>query len=167
MIRRMQQQKGFTLIELMVAICILFILGGISAPAFSRWVPNARMGSVVRDLQSSVQRARIEAIKRNRTVCMDFDFAGDRCSVFLDDGTTDGTLDANDTLIDRLEMSRGVDFYAADSGGGPIQFNSRGMLMNSDLLKIRNAQGRYKGVAISITGKSRIVSSTDNGATWW
>lgn len=163
---RLQKNKGFTLIELMVVVTILSILTVISVPAMAKWIPNYRLSESVRNLQSAVQKTRGEAIKRNRTLWMDFDFDADRCSVFLDIGTTAGQLDANDIVIGSLLMSSGVDFYEADSGAGPIQFNSRGMLISSDLLKLRNAQGRYRGVAIRITGKSQIVKSTDSGSTW-
>lgn len=163
---KIQNSNGFTLIELMVVVCVLSILTGISVPAMGRWIPNYRLSESVRDLQSAVQKARGEAIKRNLTLWMDFDFDGNRCSVFLDTGTTAGQLDINDTVINAVPMSLDVDFYEADSGAGPIQFNSRGMLMSSELLKLRNAQGRYRGVAIRITGKSRIVKSADSGSTW-
>lgn len=64
----MKMQKGLTLIELMVVVTIAAILAGIAAPSFSNLINSTRMASTMSQLTSDLNRARSEAIKRNRRV---------------------------------------------------------------------------------------------------
>lgn len=59
---------GFTLIELMVGITIAAILLALGAPAMSNYLQRAKLGAVTQSLQSSLQGARTEAIRRNQRV---------------------------------------------------------------------------------------------------
>lgn len=64
----MKLQKGFTLIELMVVVVIVGILATIGAPSFSDFINNTRLTSTMTQLNSDLNRARSEAIKRNSWV---------------------------------------------------------------------------------------------------
>ena len=59
---------GFTLIELMVAIAIAAVLLTLGVPAMSTYLQRAKVGAVTQSLQSSLQAARAEAIRRNQQV---------------------------------------------------------------------------------------------------
>jgi type IV fimbrial biogenesis protein FimT len=60
--------RGFTLIELMMAITVLAILLGLAVPSFRDASLGSRLTSYANDLVASAQLARSEAIKRNRPV---------------------------------------------------------------------------------------------------
>jgi len=62
--------RGFTLIELMMAIVVLAILLGIGVPSFRDAAVGSRVSSYANDLVASVQLARSEAIKRNAPVTL-------------------------------------------------------------------------------------------------
>ncbi|MEH6910597.1 MAG: GspH/FimT family pseudopilin [Oceanicoccus sp.] len=62
------QIKGFTLVELMVALAIMAILVMAAAPNFSAAVKRNRIESQLKDLSGHVKLARSEAISRSRTV---------------------------------------------------------------------------------------------------
>jgi type IV fimbrial biogenesis protein FimT len=62
------QIKGFTLVELMVALAIMSILVMAAAPNFSAAVKRNRIESQLKDLAGHVKLARSEAISRSRTV---------------------------------------------------------------------------------------------------
>ncbi len=58
------QQKGFTVVELMVTVAIVGILLGIGLPAFGSLVERQQLRSSVEALASDLRRARSEAIAR-------------------------------------------------------------------------------------------------------
>lgn len=59
---------GFTLVEIMVATAILGILLAVAVPNFRAWILNSQIHSAAESIQTGLQRARAEAVKRNRTV---------------------------------------------------------------------------------------------------
>jgi type IV fimbrial biogenesis protein FimT len=67
--------RGFTLIELMVAIAILAILLGIAVPSFNDAALSSKITSYTNNFVASANVARSEAIKRNTpiTVCVSTD----------------------------------------------------------------------------------------------
>lgn len=66
--RKLPSARGFTLVELMIAILIAGILLGIGVPSFKSFVKNNRMVSQVNDLLADISYARSEALKRSRNV---------------------------------------------------------------------------------------------------
>lgn len=64
----MTDQKGFTLIELMVTIAILAIVLGIAIPSFSNVLSSNRVDTVSQELYGAMQLARSEAVKRTESI---------------------------------------------------------------------------------------------------
>jgi type IV fimbrial biogenesis protein FimT len=60
--------RGFTMLELMIAIAIVGILSALAAPALMTMVATQRIKSATFDLYAAVTYARSEAIKRNTAV---------------------------------------------------------------------------------------------------
>ncbi|UVL13455.1 GspH/FimT family pseudopilin [Pseudomonas atacamensis] len=59
--------KGFTLVELLVAIAVFLILITLAVPAFTRTIQSSRADTEVGDLQRAINFARLEAINRGVT----------------------------------------------------------------------------------------------------
>ena len=68
MIHLKKNQSGVTLIEVVVVIALLGILAGFAYPNFKSWIPNYKLKAAARDLVSNFQRAKMEAVKRNKWV---------------------------------------------------------------------------------------------------
>jgi type IV fimbrial biogenesis protein FimT len=60
--------RGFTLLELMVAIAVLAILATVGVPSFNELIQNNRVTTQTNELVSALNFARTEAIKRGRNV---------------------------------------------------------------------------------------------------
>lgn len=66
--RSKQRQTGLTMIELMVVITIVALLAGMAAPSLVDLINSTRLSSTMSQLTNDLNRARSEAVKRNRRV---------------------------------------------------------------------------------------------------
>lgn len=106
-----KEERGFSLIELMVVLGVVAIALGIGVPVFGRLVANQRMSSATNDLVSSLHGARSEALKRQVTVtlcptaggngaCVDGGNLAAGWTVFVD-RNADGAISSDDVVLQR------------------------------------------------------------------
>lgn len=101
----MRNESGFTLLEMVAVFAIIIIFSAVAVPNLVRWLPNYRLRSAINDLYINFQKAKLEAIKRNTNVVLDFAPINDTYRIFVDDGA--GTpanagnfsLDAGEILL--------------------------------------------------------------------
>ncbi|GHT96920.1 pilin [Betaproteobacteria bacterium] len=67
-LKRLIGARGFTLIELMVVVCIFAILLLLAVPGLQEWVGRASVRAAIEDVQNAMQIAQAEAAKRNQHV---------------------------------------------------------------------------------------------------
>jgi type IV fimbrial biogenesis protein FimT len=75
-----REARGFTLIELMVAITILAVLLAWAVPSFNNAALSSKLTGFANDLVSSTQIARSEAIKRNAPITLCASSNGTTCA---------------------------------------------------------------------------------------
>lgn len=132
--------RGFTLLELMLAITLAAIVLGFGVPSFQNFVRNSRITGVANELLSAVYLARSEAVKRRAStvLCLSSnpDDAAPACDgdgsqgwvVFVDDADPDVAsgndrnvqVDAGETVLLRhgpLHATVGVNVAPADNEG--------------------------------------------------
>lgn len=64
----MRKSLGFSLIELLIGMAVLGILMSIALPSFRAWILNSQIRNAAESIQMGLQRARAEAVLRNRNV---------------------------------------------------------------------------------------------------
>jgi type IV fimbrial biogenesis protein FimT len=63
-----RHSRGFNIIEVMVTVTVLALLLGVGVPSVAEWIRNTQVRSLSEALQNGLQKARSEALKRNRPV---------------------------------------------------------------------------------------------------
>jgi len=172
--KKLHRNSGFTLIELMIVIGMIGILTAISVPAVMKWLPNYRLKAAARDLYSNMQKAKMEAVKRNTNVFIVFrarDYAPagrvGSYQVFVD---VDGSFEP---VSAQINMPVNVSLYKNNFPSNTAGYNSRGLpcttlpcpALGNGSVYFQNNQSRYYRVALSTAGNVKITKSID-GATW-
>ena len=92
-----KRTKGLTIIELVVVMCILGVMVLISIPNIGRWLPRYRLRSAIRDVASTMQLARLGAIKDNREWAIQYDANAQNYTILSDAGA-DGAWGTADDI---------------------------------------------------------------------
>lgn len=111
--KKTKHPSGFTLAEVMIVLAIIAIMAAIAVPNIMDWLPNMRLKAEARELFSAMQKARSEAVKRNRDTAIIFDPANNSYS-FCDNwnGTT---CVGNSIATDMNLVGSGVGYGRGDS----------------------------------------------------
>ena len=62
------RQRGFSMIELAVTMTVMALLLMAALPSMSGWLRNTRVRNAAESVQMGLQRARMEAVRRNQNV---------------------------------------------------------------------------------------------------
>ena len=139
----MRNDSGFTMIELMVVIGIMAILSAIAIPSYIKWLPKHRVGSAARAVMSSMEFARINAIKRNTVVRVDFDWANESLTVVE-------VVNLVETTLRTRGLPADVDLQDIDLGT-PVTFNGHGFSDESGGVVVENNKNATLSRIINLT----------------
>jgi len=130
--------RGFTLIELMIAVGLTGLLLSLAVPALDQFTTSARSTSAVNDFVSSLHVARSTAVTTNfrTTVCASAGGANceavswDQGWIVFTDRDSDQTVDNGETIV---ATSEGIDGLSIQSGefGQFLMFRPNGRVMTS------------------------------------
>lgn len=135
----MSRQTGFTLLELMVTLAVVFILAMLAAPNFVEWMTRVRATGSANQLVGDLSLARSESATRGATVTICARKTDATCDadgnwangwlVFVD-GNGNGDIDAGDTVLRVAdELSGGLQVASSGFGNSAyVQFQPYGGL---------------------------------------
>lgn len=112
-------RRGFSLVELMFAVAIISIVAGIGLPRMN--LHRFRLDASVRVIQTTLQQAERESVKRQHNFVVGFDVAGKRIRV-LDDQNNNNTADGTERVVWKT-LDDGIKFAnppAGFSGGAAV-----------------------------------------------
>lgn len=66
-----KKQKGFTVVELMIALAIIAILSSVGVPSYKRFIEQGKFSQAYNNLYNAYRFARSEAIKTSSTMILD------------------------------------------------------------------------------------------------
>ena len=158
--------RGFTLVEIMMAIVILAILLGIAVPSFRDASLSSRLTGYANDIVASAQVARSEAIKRNARVRLCTSAAGTACEADAD--WTDGwiVVTAGGEVLRRQASLD--DAFSVTEGDGEVEISFPPTVVGVvpaafTVCRATPAGGQERLVTISSSGAAT-VNRTETGS---
>jgi type II secretion system protein H len=151
----MQKNKGFTLVEMMVVIAIMAIVSAIAVPNFYSYAAGMKLRSASRDLYSTLQKTRMNAIRQNTRWAVEFTSSTYKVvncgpdNVCGGSGATDNTISTTTNISEYSGVS--IPIFP-----GTVEFYPDGT-SNGGTLTFGNSTGHSSQVVISVSG--RIKSS--------
>ncbi|HEX5725327.1 MAG TPA: GspH/FimT family pseudopilin [Longimicrobiaceae bacterium] len=139
--------RGFSLLELMVALALVGLLITMMAPRMGATLAVIRSRSAIDRLSGDLAHSRMQAIRQGRTASVRIT-SSQKYVVTLDDGST-----AIDTLK-KVDLSGDYTGVALTPTSGRIAFDSRGLLRSGSLdsVVVRRS-GRKSTLRISGVGR--------------
>lgn len=119
--------RGFTLVEMLIAVSIVGILMAVGASSYQTWINNTRVRSVATSISQGIQLARATAIKNNSRASFDFT----------------GTIAGNTTTADWAVCDNTVN---ANPGNRPC--------LAADIVEQFAATGKSSQLLVTFTGTS-------------
>ena len=151
----MRTDRGYSLVEIMVATAIIALLAAIAVPNLAGWRAKQRFGAAVSDVHEAVKVARSAAIKDNTTVVIQFQLPN-RFIVFADDDG-DGTQDTGERTILTGIFQNDITLTTSFTGH-QLGFNGRGMrTVNGRDITLSHAVYGSRVIQVMVTGNSRIM----------
>ncbi|MBD2858716.1 GspH/FimT family pseudopilin [Spongiibacter sp. KMU-158] len=159
----MQTQKGTTLIELIVALCVIAILSLVGVPAFSEFISEHKQRSVAQSLQRALNHSRAMAIYHQQPVTL-WNINGSwqgKLEMFLD---TDGngekadeeavlrtiTTHSDINILGNRHLKKAVTYYPDGSARRPS-----GAFQTGTLTICRAGEPGITELVLSIGGRLR------------
>lgn len=168
----MQNQKGFTLLELLSALAVAVILVTVAVPGMQAVTTSSRQASSVNELVSAFHVTRSTAVTQNTqaTLCASDD--GETCGadgwqdgyIVFRDIDSDQKVDADDSIISRSGPINGITVRPAGIGlavtyrsNGRINLPGANGVIGALIVCDAHNSSHARGFAVDISGRPRVL----------
>ena len=151
----MKQSKGFSLIELLIAIGIIGILSTIAAFSWNRYVTNTNLRTATRDVASDIILLKARAVSESRQYRITFNVGANNYAV---EQWNIGT-GVYDIIQTKSPTAFGSDIFidVTTFVGDRVTFLPRGTLSGvGGTVRLKNSRNSKTAIIVNITGKTRV-----------
>ncbi len=141
-------QKGVTLIELIVVMVIIAIGAALTTPNIGGWLRTYRLRSATRDVASTLRLAQIKAVSANTAYQVLFDTINNSYIIQYQD-TSNAWVSEGATQI----LPAGIKFNT--TFGNVASFSPNSMIASSGDINFNNTKGMTKKIRL-LSGRIRI-----------
>jgi prepilin-type N-terminal cleavage/methylation domain-containing protein len=153
--RDVKQPKGFSLVELLIAMAIIGIISTIAAFAWQRYVTNANLRTAARDVASDILLFKERAVSESIQYRLTFNVAANRYTI--DRGTAAGAPFFIIQSKSPATFGSGVSLLDTTFVGGQVSFLPRGTLgSGTGRVRLTNSRHSTATVTVTITGKTSV-----------
>ncbi len=153
-------QRGFSLIEVLIAMAIVAIMAAVAIPFFGGFIDNRNLKSAARDIAGDIFEYRERAIAENRIYQITFNQAGNSYTVrqctdtALPCAGTDFPAKSPGAFGSGITIVAGVNF----NGGSVLQLLPRGIAMpvTGGNLSVRNSRTSTATISVGLTGRTNV-----------
>jgi len=165
--------RGFTIIELMIAIAILAVLITVVAPSFIEVIENNRIQTQTENMFRSLSLARSEAIKRNQSAVICKSSSGTSCTtsgnweqgwLIYADEDGDGTLDTGEDVLHTFGALPSGYTLRTNAYDNKATYRSDGTISQQGSFFVCDPDGetdKGRKITISSTGRPRTQKGLD------
>ena len=108
-----RRQRGFTLVELMVAVAVIAIVSAIAAPNFRQLTLGSRLTGGANELVATLQTARMSAVSQRATVRVCPSTSGTTCGALGPRWIAASVKNGTTTLLREVTLANGVTLSAS------------------------------------------------------
>jgi type IV fimbrial biogenesis protein FimT len=147
MMKKNENNRGFTLTELMIVISIMGLLAILTMPGYNKFMANWRLNGDTQEMATALRTARSTAVMKNIDVIFEFDPATQTYSYF-EDKNSNGSRGSDEFMSATHEMSPGVKIVGSTLSTTTLTFGSKGNTRESGSITLRNVYHKIKDVVI-------------------
>ena len=145
------EQRGFSLLEMMIVVVIVGVLAGIGMPAYSIWKQEQAVSNTASSLLAHLKQARSLAVAENRSVSIAFSST----AYTFDADTTGSCGPCRNEAIDYSQFSTSLSISPTTTR----TFSSRGTANSSTLYLC--ASGNRERIVLNMIGRSYVCQPGD------
>jgi prepilin-type N-terminal cleavage/methylation domain-containing protein len=164
---RKTNDRGFTMLEMMILIVIIGILASIAAPSFFNWIPQMKLKNDARTNLNSLRQARAQAVAKNGQYGVYFDQENKQLYLFKDCDNPSGSTytPGLDSLVQApITFDDDVVISSCTFISNTVIFYPNGSASNSGLISLQNSSGGtiYSVDVLASTGRVKMTRSSDS-----
>jgi len=146
-LRRNSKARGFTLVELIIAVAILAILIMIAIPSFQRLAINGNLKTAARDLMADFNALREMAMAQNQQYDLTFNVGNNTYTVSPVSGLPNGG---------KSPASIASDIHMTNAAPGLLSFYTRGTFSQAGNVVLINSRGSTATITYNLSGRTYV-----------